>query len=531
VEFSANKETSLREYLKIVFRQKYVIITVVIVVMLSVIIRAQLRTPLYTASVKMTVVGYYKEREGDYLRKMFSARTVIAANAEMVKSKAVIERVVKTLKLYQRPIDEEKTVAPPLRAYLLEKSTKALEKKLDNMKPDQRTDFLVNNAISSLSARVSAVQLEDESLFFVVTVSDINPVAAVVIANAVASSFVIYDLERQLKELQYQYGEKHESVVMLQNNIQNMLEKLGRGQIPDIEEMGPATINIIEQAQEASGGAEELSKFKMLATFLMSLFFGGLVAIGFDYADPTLKSPNDIERHINIPFLGSIPRKKGKDRVLIADSNLKITDYTISYQKLSDQIYLLIRTKNIKSLLLASVEHSEETPVVIANIGIYLSHKLGHKVLIIDADHRESLLAKIFNISNGPGLHDILEGKISFNDAVQDLGYGLYVLPAGETVFNPSTLFDSSAMADLIKDAKDKYDIVLINCANMKNFMDATIISSFSEGVIIVIDDGKERRHIVKSAVAQFEKRKVHIIGGILNNRKYVIPDLIYRIT
>lgn len=531
VNFYDNKETNLRDYLRIIFLYKYVIATVVIVVMSGVIIKAQFKTPMYTASVKMIVAGYYKEKSEEINKNIFNLRGLLTTHVEMVKSGAVLERVVKALKLYERPLDDEKNVAPLLKRYVIEKKTEELNSKLAKLSPDQKKAFLFNQAMLRLSESVSAAPQDDDSSIYVIRVSDINPNAAVIIANVVARSIVIYDLEKQLANLKFMYGDKHSSVVILENNIQDLLGKLDSVELPDLEAAGPASVKIAYQAQTAEGGEGGLVGFNLVVTLFMSLFFGVMIAVVFDYADMTLKSPHDIEKHINIPFLGSIPRNKANKKILIGDENPQIINSTSAYKNLSDRICLLIKNKNIKSLLLISAEDSRETSVVTANVGIYLSHKLGHKVLIIDANLREPMLSKIFNTENTPGLNNILERKISFYDAVRDLDSNLSLLTAGETVFNPVTLFDSPMMADVIKQAKDNYDIVLVNCSGMKNFTDATTISSLLEGVIVVINEGKERRYIVKSAVAQLERQKANIIGGILANRRHVIPELIYRIT
>ncbi len=152
-------------------------------------------------------------------------------------------------------------------------------------------------------------------------------------------------------------------------------------------------------------------------------------------------------------------------------------------------------------------------------------------MLIIDANLRTPTISKIFNISNTTGLADVLEGKMPFEYAVQDLGSNLNVLTAGETMFNSTTVLDYSTMSETIKKAKEKYEIVLINCADIRNFTDAIILSSSIDGFVLVVNEGKVKRQIINYAIAPLKQKEINIIGVILNNRTYVIPEVIYKLT
>jgi len=269
----------------------------------------------------------------------------------------------------------------------------------------------------------------------------------------------------------------------------NCLDKWGAVQV-----ISSANVKIVEQAQV--GLVRGVNKHLLLGmVFFTSIFISILLAFGFEYFGQTFKSPQDIEMFLNIPFLGSIPKRKTRDKLLIT-ANPKLTgEYFKSYQNLSDQLYLLMRDNQLKTILFTDTEASKDTPVVIVTLGIYLAHKTGHKVLIMDANLRVPSISKILNIPNESGLSDVLEGKRSYMDTIQALDSNLYVMPAGKTEFNPTTLLDSSIMSDLIKQLKEGiYEAVFINCADFKNFTDAIILSSYIDGVILVINEGKVKK-------------------------------------
>jgi capsular exopolysaccharide synthesis family protein len=520
---------TLRDILRVVFRYKLIVITVFMTIMVTVIIGLELRTPLYESRVKILVTG--KMPKDVEVQRELGPGSLIETQRVLVKSLPVIERTVKALKLYQRPLDYERQFASRLKAFLIDRHIEKLKLRLEKMTPEQRMAFLYRRAVGNLMGRISTRPVGKDTSIFEIIVRDYSPAGAAIIANSISRSYVIFDLEQQIAELQLIYGEKNATIIKLENHIKKLQDSLNGKPLPDIDAIGPASVKIIDQAKMGTMVRMRPSRRSaLIAGFIMSLVTSIVLAFIFDYADQTFKSPQDVKSFLNLPLLGSIPKKKRKNQPLITEIN-PVTEYTQSFLNLSEQIYLSMKAKNLKTLLITDAEGSEDTVKIIANLSAVLAYKAGHKVLIIDANLRTPEVSKIFKISNVPGLADVLEGKISFEDAVQNLDSNLTVLPAGETILNPINLLESSTMSDLIKRIQGKYDLIFINSADLKNFIDAVVLSSVIDGVILVVNEGKTRRHVVKNAIIPLEQKKVNILGIILNNRKYVIPKIIYKIT
>ncbi len=528
MESYKNRETTLRDYLRILFRYKILVLTTMAVIFIAVFIKMQIMTPYAAASVKMMIVGKGSAGTDYYEQLQTGIRTLANTQSILIKSSMVLERVVKALGLDQRPLDYEKKYSSRLKALLIERNVENLKLALDEVTPEQRRNILFKMAVDRLKGNVNATPILDTDMFDI-TVKDFDPVAAAVIANSVSRSLIIFDLEQQVTALQLKYGKRHTTVVQLKNYIKDLYKTLDGRTLPDIEAIGPGSIKIVEQAQPGEPGGRG-GLFNNTIIFFMSMFFGVFIAFIFDYLDQTFKAPQDIEKFLNIPLLGSIPKRKSQNELLIKDANPLSTEYVRSYQTLSDQIYLLMKDRNLRSLLITSAEGSGEHAVIIANLGLYFAHRAGNRVLIIDANFRYPSLSGLFDIANDIGLSDVLENKLSMEDAVQDLGSGLHVLTSGKSTLNPVIFFNSSAMADIIKKAGEKYEFIFISCADLKNFTDAVPLSFITDGTVFVINQGKVRRQVVKTAIAPLEQKKANIVGAILNNRTYVIPEIIYKL-
>jgi capsular exopolysaccharide synthesis family protein len=524
MEFNTSRETTLRDYLRVVFRHKIIFFILPLAIMIPVYISLEFKTPVYESSVKMYIKGQ-KQTPVDYYSGVFP-RNITEEHAQLVKSNIVLERVVKALKLYQIPLDYEKRFASRIKAKFIEQRVKAQKQKLMEMTEEKRQAFLFQRALNMLKSNISALP-EQNTSFFNIKVKDFNPVAAAVIANSVARSYVIFDLEQQIAELKLEYGEKHSTVVKLEEYIEDFRETLDGRPLPDIEAIGPASVKIVKQAEVGELSRRYKKWFLLFLSFMTSIFLGVVLSFIFDYFDQTFKTPRDIEIFLKMPFLGSIPRKKSRKK-LLSDINPE-TFYMKAYQNLSEKLSLLLKDENIKAILFTDSEGKKDLSVVTANIGICLSHKTGYKVLIIDANLRQPMVSKIFKISNNSGLADILEMKASLSDTIKNLGGNLYILPSGETALNPPTVFSSPAMSNVVNKVKEDYDVVLIVCPDLKNYTDAVIISSLTDGIVLVINEGKVRRQVVENSLNPLRQKKTNVIGAILNNRRYVIPEIIYK--
>ncbi len=539
-DYTTKQEVTFRDYLHIIFRRKAVIITTFITVMLSVIIGLQFITPVYEGRVKI-LISAEKQVVSPYYRELMGYQSVQAAltQSEIVKSNAVIERAVAALGLLHRPRDYEKKFCSPLKAPLVDLKillfdfiNRIISPQLAHMTTEQKNAYQFRIATEDLKLNIAIEPVANTNIFTLV-VTDFSPFGAAIMANVISRSYVIFDLEQQLAETQLKYGEKHPITIQLKDNIDKMVKNLNGELLPNEESIGPASVKIIEQASAPLDPQFSLL-FQILTiglSFFVALFLGVILAFMFEYMDQTFKTSRDIELVLNMPFLGAIHKiaKKTKESPLIEDTGIK-TAYAQSYQNLSDQIYLLSKDKDLKSILITAASVSDGKDTIIYNIGKYLSGKGRHKVIIIDADLRNQSLSKIFNVSDSSfGLAEVLEGKCPLEKAVRDLASNLVILPAGRTTFNPITLLGSHKMQEVIREMKEKYELILMGCAALNEFKDGAMLSLNVDGVILVVNEGKTRRQVVKNAILPLEQKKANLIGAILNNRTFPIPEKIYK--
>jgi len=510
------EDLTLRDYIKVIFRQKWIIILCVITVTLIVAVGLKFQTKKYAASVKL-LISAQKQSESPFYHDIVGYQGDLAmTESEIVTSTPVLERALKAILPY-RPLSNfleyEKRYASPIKQKWIDHQVKKIYAHLNMLEltDDQKQSYFYRLALESLRKNVKVDPIHDTNVF-TITVTDFDPVQAAIMANIISRSYIIFDLEQQLADMQQKYGEKNLAISQLRDNINTMTQNLTGQPLDDVEAIGPASVKIIEQAYPPTEPLGKNKSIVLILAFIMSVLLGLILAFIFDYMDQTFRSPDDIERALGIPFLGSVP--KGKK--------------VAYFRNVAEQIYLLMKDKELKSLVFIASRRGEGISTVSRNVGKYISSSLGHRVLIIDANPRHKLPKLKKGLSRPLGLYDILEEKADLSQCIQKIDEKLHFLPAGQTTLSSYILLGSQHMTEILRQAKAKYEMVLIDTDSVNTSKDALELSNSTDAIVLIVAEGGARLHAVKSVLEIFKKRKAIILGAILNKRKFPLPRFLY---
>ncbi|KKO51006.1 CpsD/CapB family tyrosine-protein kinase [Paenibacillus sp. DMB20] len=171
-------------------------------------------------------------------------------------------------------------------------------------------------------------------------------------------------------------------------------------------------------------------------------------------------------------------------------------------------------------LAVTSTQAGEGKTTTISNLAVAYAHE-GKRVLLIDADLRNPSLQDIFQSSNKTGLSNLLANQCSHAEVVRKTEIDhLSLITAGPIPPNPTELLSSGKLREYLEIWKGSYDIILIDTSPVMAVADGLIVSSMSDGVILVIQSGKvKREHILKSK-ERLGHVQAQIIGVVLNNKK-----------
>ncbi len=521
--------STFRDYVRVLFLRKDTLMVSMAAVLFSTVIGAMLMTPLYEARVKLLISGE-KQVQSPYYRDIFDERNVEKSitQSEIVISEPVLTRAVRALALQQRQYDYEKKYATPLKKWVIETQHAVDEALADKGKAStlDGEQAAIRGAVDDLRGRIKVLPVRDTNLF-VIKVRDLDPREVALTANIVSRSYIIFDLEQQLAELTLKYGNKHPSVIQLSDAINQMAKNLNEASVSNIDAIGPASVKIIEQAEIPLRPMKPTKSILLVLGFILSIFFGITFAFMSEYMDPTFRSPAQIEAELGLPVLGSLLRTKKREGKLVrtyptADRRTRL------YQLLCDQLYLLMKDKGIKSVLVVAADGGEKPSDIMANLGAFLAERADCQVLLVDANLRHPSIHNVFNVENTKGFADVIEGRSAVKDVVQEVGKGLHLIVAGNSELNPALLLDSPKVVETVADVLKRFRVVLLDGPDLTRYRDSLSLASLADAVVVIVNEGEARRYVVKSILQPLVDRKVNILGIIMNNRTFPIPHFVY---
>ena len=175
----------------------------------------------------------------------------------------------------------------------------------------------------------------------------------------------------------------------------------------------------------------------------------------------------------------------------------------------------------VQTILFTSTKQNEGKSTVIANVAYSFSKLENCKVLLMDLDLRNPSVHKKFKVGNIYGVTDVLLEKRSFQGCVKETDVkNLDIITAGEIPFNPSEILSSKKMKEFIHNLQDVYDYVFIDTPPIGIVTDAGILSTYSDGVAMVVGSGEVPIDLAKTSMKRLNKVNANIVGVILNKFK-----------
>ncbi|MBI4653450.1 MAG: polysaccharide biosynthesis tyrosine autokinase [Nitrospirae bacterium] len=246
-------------------------------------------------------------------------------------------------------------------------------------------------------------------------------------------------------------------------------------------------------------------------------FFGGILAAFFiEYMDDSIKTTEDIDKALGLPFLGLVPLAKEKGPLYISlDPKSAVAE---SYRTVRTGIMLSTAEKPPQVILVTSTVIDEGKTTTAANIAIAMA-QMGEKAILIDGDMRRHNLHKLFNSDNTTGLTDIIARNESLSTAIKTVdGFpNLDIITGGTVAPNPSDLLGSNKMKELLTLLRGKYDRIIIDSPPMMVFSDSLILSKLADGVIVVVWGGVTGRDIIAKACQSLTGANAKVLGVVLN--------------
>lgn len=142
----------------------------------------------------------------------------------------------------------------------------------------------------------------------------------------------------------------------------------------------------------------------------------------------------------------------------------------------------------------------------------------GQKVLLIDADMRLGTLHHTFGVPAEDGLSELLQGSINFVDAVKRTEIGnLDLITCGHSPQTPSELLMSQEFIQLLENAREKYDQIIIDTPPVLAVTDSTVIGKLSDATLLITRYNYSSADELGESYSRLRGNGIEIEGVIFN--------------
>lgn len=385
----------------------------------------------------------------------------------------------------------------------------------------------------------------EKSSFLIVSAQSSSPQGAARLANAYANTFA--EMQRQRIGTEARKGAE---------GATRRLHQLGKG--PEEKnsnrreglEQQIEELNLIASQPAASGGVSLVQAAtpnpepighnptsNAIFAFVIGLMLAIGGAYGLEFLNRRINRIEDVEEVYDLPVLTEIPQvptpaPQAQDGVAMAKT------LHGPFHRLQTNLEMQARERPLRTIVVASAAPGEGKSIVARNLALAYT-EAGRRVAVLDADLRKATMGGLLAAHEGLGLSDILSGRASFGDAVQEvavqvgsngngsrpvpagapsLGGELAMVPAGEHHGNLAMALSSEEMRRTLSSAAEVYGTVIIDSPPLLAVADGLPLLSEADAVVLVTRMGVSTRDSARRLLKELRRVPDVFVAGIVVN-------------
>jgi Mrp family chromosome partitioning ATPase len=196
--------------------------------------------------------------------------------------------------------------------------------------------------------------------------------------------------------------------------------------------------------------------------------------------------------------------------------------------KLVHRLFLSGGAEGPRHVVFTCTEPGSGNTWMCARAADILSTQVGNSVCLVDCNFRSPGLHQQFGIENHFGLADALRGEGPIRQYARQLRGNLWMVSCGALDDNANELLTSDRMRARFAELTAEFDYLLVDVAPLNICNHGMVLGRLSDGVALVLKANSTRRDAARRALLELQVAKTPILGAVLNQRTFPIPNKIY---
>jgi capsular exopolysaccharide synthesis family protein len=196
--------------------------------------------------------------------------------------------------------------------------------------------------------------------------------------------------------------------------------------------------------------------------------------------------------------------------------------------KLVQRLFLATGADTSRIVVVASIEAGSGSSWISARMAEILASQIAASVCVVDANLAAPGLHQQFQVENHHGLSDALRDSGPVRRFVRRVRQNLWLLSCGAESSEGQTLVGSDRMQRRIVELRQEFDYVLVDAPALNTSNDGVMLGCAADGLLLVLKANSSRRETARKAMHELERAKIRVLGAVLNQRTFPIPQGIY---
>ena len=175
-------------------------------------------------------------------------------------------------------------------------------------------------------------------------------------------------------------------------------------------------------------------------------------------------------------------------------------------------------------VLFCGVNEGEASGRLCVQAGEVLARELPLPVCVVDAKVRAPSLHRFFHAEGIPTSRSNGSGR----RYARQMDNNLWFLAPGDLLSNGDSTFSPEQLRSNLREIRKAFAYILIDAEPVGQQADGAVLGQVTDGVVLVLEANATRRVAALSAKEALDAAGVRLLGTVLNNRTFPIPEKLY---
>ena len=270
---------------------------------------------------------------------------------------------------------------------------------------------------------------------------------------------------------------------------------------------------------DAAFAGEKPVKPKKAIALLIALIFAIALPVVWIYTklllDNKVRNRLGLKELSKAPILGGVSHNKDFSYIYPEEGN----SYD-EFRVIRDNLQFMLPNQDCNVVALTSASTAEGKTYLAINLASAFA-KLGEKVALVELNFREPCLAEVLNLQTNNALTSFVsQSNITISEIVQTYNSEplLDIYPAGTVPPNPSELLQNERTAQLFKQLRSQYDVVIVDTVGACFISDTLSVAKHADTTIVVARANSTKNADIYALSQLLEEGKLKNMVFVLND-------------